>query len=120
MREAKYWLLFLLCGIAMGFFLVVHMGLMHLEGILRYIGIETGEVLAFASVMGRAATNFWTIFYIIFLAVALYHGYYGLRGVLLELSRGKSGDKIITSLVVLVALVAFVFGAFVTVKSYTG
>lgn len=120
MREAKYWLLFLLSALVMGFFLVVHMFLMHLDSILGYFGIETGEVLSFASVMGRAATGFWTVFYILFLAVALYHGYYGLRGVLLELSKSKSTDKIITSLVVLVALAAFVFGAFVTVKSYTG
>lgn len=120
MRESFFWLLQPLTGLAMGFFLVVHMVLMHLDRILAFLGIEVGDVLLYESVMTRAGSTFWLVFYILFLAVALYHGLYGLRGIILEWLGRREFDRVTTGVIVAVGIVAFVYGAFVTVKSFTG
>lgn len=120
MRESFFWFLQPLTALAMCFFLVGHMVLMHLDRVLGFLGIEVGDVLRYEAVMGRGASTFWLVFYLLFLAVALYHGLYGLRGIILEWIGKKKFDALVTVLILAVGAIAFAYGAFVTVKTFTG
>lgn len=107
MRESRFWLLHLLSGAALAVLLGLHLAVMHLDGLLG-----DGEPISFASVAARGESAAWRVFYLVFLAVALYHGFYGLRGVLLEAFREGAGRAITTALV-LVGAAAFLFGSYV-------
>ncbi|KKM08735.1 hypothetical protein SY88_21695 [Clostridiales bacterium PH28_bin88] len=118
MRESQYWVLFIAAAVVMVVLLGVHMAMLHLEGILAMLGVEIGDVLEYSSVMTRAGSAFWTFFYIAFLAVALYHGLYGVRAILLEVTNGESAGRTVTGLVVVVGLAAFVYGTFILLQSF--
>jgi succinate dehydrogenase / fumarate reductase membrane anchor subunit len=117
-RESHYWVLSLAAAVLMVVLLGIHMVMMHLESILAMFGLEVGEVRNYMSVMARAGSTFWTVFYLIFLAVALYHGLYGVRSILLEVSNRKGVERMINSFVVVVGLVAFVYGTYVLLQSF--
>lgn len=118
MRESHYWAFSLAVAVLMVVLLGVHMVMMHLESVLAMLGVEVGEVLNYGSVMTRAGSTFWAVFYIIFLAMALYHGLYGVRSILLEVSNGEGAERMINGFVVAVGLVAFVYGAYVLMQSF--
>lgn len=119
MREARFWLLFMAAAVLMLVMLGLHMAMLHLEGILAMLGVQTGQVLEYSSVMSRAGSMLWMVFYIVFLAVALYHGLYGCRSILLEVAGGAGAARAITGLVVIVGLAALVFGGYVLIQSYS-
>jgi len=118
-RESRWWLLSLGAAAFMIVLLTLHMGLMHLGGLMRFLGAELGDVRAFAAVMERGRQLGQVVFYLLFLAAALYHGLYGVRSVLLEVTAPRA-LPLVTVLVALAGLVAFAYGAYVTVKTFTG
>lgn len=120
MREAHFWLLQLVTGVVLIALLGLHMIAIHLETILGFFGLGAGEALAYASVMERAASSSWTWFYIIFLALALYHGLYGLRTIILELSLSRTAGTVVTVLLLAIGIIAFSFGTYVTWQAYAG
>lgn len=81
--ESTKWYLFLLAGLVLLIVLGVHYGVMHLGGLF---GIPRSEVLTFSSVSARSGQVFYMTVYLILLAAALYHGLYGLRAVVYEIS----------------------------------
>lgn len=119
MRESRWWLLSMAAALAMVVLLFIHMGLMHLSGLLEAAGVEMGNVRAFAAVMERGKSVAQMIFYLIFLAAALSHGLYGTRSVLLEIVPSRS-QVVVSSVLMALGLVAFLYGAYVTVKTFAG
>lgn len=120
MREAHFWLLQLVTGLVLIVLLGLHMVVIHLETIFAFLGLGAGEALAYASVMERAASSSWTWFYIIFLALALYHGLYGLRTILLELTFSRTAGTVVTVILLIAGIAAFSFGTYVTWQAYAG
>ncbi|WP_338825790.1 hypothetical protein MTBGP_20650 [Moorella thermoacetica] len=116
MRESRMWLLFILSGVLLFFFLGLHLVYMHLDRIMAFLGISTGDVLAFSTVARRGASLNWLLFYLALLVLALYHGLYGLRSILLEIS---NREKIINTCLLVAGLLALAVGAYVLIKSYT-
>lgn len=119
MRESRWWLLSIGAAGLMLILLTTHMVLMHLSGLLAAGGAEPGDVRSFAAVMARGRDLSQMIFYLLFLGAALFHGMYGLRSVLMEVTSSRR-LPLLTGLVVLAGLAAFVYGAYVTVKTFTG
>lgn len=119
MRESRWWLLSIGAAALMIVLLPLHMGLMHLGGLLKLLGADPGDVRAFDAVMARGRDVGQMVFYLLFLAVALYHGMYGVRSVLMEVTPPRS-LPLLTVLVTLAGLVAFAYGAYVTVRTFTG
>ncbi|MDQ7849388.1 MAG: hypothetical protein QN152_01055 [Armatimonadota bacterium] len=119
MGESRWWLISLAAAALMVVLLTIHMGLMHLTGLLRATGVDLGDVRSFAEVTARGRSVTQLVFYLLLLAAALYHGLYGLRSVLLEVTPPR-GQGLISGLVLLAGLVAFAYGAYVTVRTFTG
>ncbi len=119
MRESRWWTLSLGAAALMVVLLTLHMGLMHLSGVMKVLGTDPGDVRSFVAVMERGRSAAQMVFYLLFLAAALYHGLYGLRGVLLEVT-GRRGQGLLSGLVLAAGLLAFAYGAYVTVKTFTG
>ncbi len=99
--------------------LSTHMVLLHLSGLLRAVGIDLGDVRSFAAVMERGRAAGQMVFYVLFLGAALFHGMYGLRSVLMEVIPARR-LPLLTGAVVLLGLAAFAYGAYVTVRTFTG
>jgi len=118
-RESRWWLISLGAAALMVVLLTVHMGLMHLTGLLRAAGVDLGDVRSFAAVMARGRSAVQLVFYLLFLAAALYHGLYGLRSVLLEVTPPRT-QRLLSGMVLLAGLAAFAYGTYVTVRTFTG
>lgn len=118
MRESLLWASFMKAAALLVIMLGFHMLMMHMHILLGFFGFHVGNILEYSSVMGRAGSPVWTLFYLVFLAVALYHGLYGLRSILLEIFAGKNALTLINSLVLVVGSIAFVYGAYIVIQSY--
>ena len=119
MRESRWWVLSLSAAALMVVLLTLHMGLMHLSGLMKVLGADPGDVRSFAAVMERGRSLAQMVFYLLFLGAALYHGLYGLRSVLLEVTPPR-GQSVLSGLVLAAGLLAFAYGAYVTVRTFTG
>jgi len=118
MRESLLWASFMKAALLLVIMLGFHMVMMHMHALLGFFGLHLGDVLEYSSVMGRAASPLWTLYYIIFLAVALYHGLYGFRSILLETFPGSNAITIINSFVLIVGSIAFIYGTYILIQSY--
>jgi succinate dehydrogenase hydrophobic anchor subunit len=76
-------------------------------------------VRSLSEVINRGRDAGQMLAYLLFLAAALYHGLYGLRGVLLELPSADRWRQPITWALVLVGLVVFAYGTYVTWWTFT-
>ncbi|KPJ61004.1 MAG: hypothetical protein AMJ46_03165 [Latescibacteria bacterium DG_63] len=94
----------------------LHMFIMHLSG-LRGLGGE--DVLSYSSVMERSKAVAYVIVYIVLLGVALYHGLYGFRKIIFELTLPEGAERVITVLVVLLGLALFVIGSYATITAFS-
>jgi len=101
MRETKYWTWHMAAGVVILYLLGQHMVIMHVGGITHLFAPEGGEAISRANSLFRDGRLFFTVTYILLLAVALYHGLYGLRTILFELTLKPAVEKA-TSVVLLI------------------
>ncbi len=118
MREVYYWLLSQIVGAIIFILLGIHMIIIHLDNILGFFGVEIGEPVSWNAIMERAQNFGWAVFYFIFLALALYHGFYGLRKILVELSLSPSLIRIINRFLPLIGIILFAYGTYITISAY--
>lgn len=118
MRESTLWMLHLLAGAVMLAVLGIHFGVMHAG---ELFGIPRAEVLTFASVDLRSGRAFYLVVYLILLVAALYHGLYGFRSIIFEMSFiGPDLRKAINFLLVLGGWCFFFYGAYVIIAGFIG
>jgi succinate dehydrogenase hydrophobic anchor subunit len=116
MRESKLWFWHILSAVVILVLLGIHMGIMHLGAILSAIGLGTGEhATSAAAVFQRSRQLLFTITYILLLGTALFHGLYGLRSLLFELSFSRKVEKAIGGLCAVAGIVLFVYGSYVAI-----
>ena len=115
MRESKLWIFFIFAGLIMFVFAGIHMFYQHMGSFLAFFGYETGNVLEYKSVMERGASMGWGFFYMVLLTVALYHGLYGVRAIVIELIPKQT--VLISRVILIIGIIAFVFGTFVIVEA---
>jgi succinate dehydrogenase / fumarate reductase membrane anchor subunit len=97
-------------------FLGLHMTIMHLNGTFpTFNNPFGGEAESWQNVAARARSLFFTVTYVVMLGAALYHGLYGLRNILLELSPGAGLRRSINVGLSVLGLALFTFGAWVAV-----
>ncbi len=114
-RESTLWTLHLLTGAVILVLLGLHMFIMHLSGLG---GSEGQDVLSYSSVMERSRDVAYVVIYVLLLGVALYHGLYGFRKIVFELTLPEGVERVITVLVILVGVVLFVIGSYATITTY--
>ncbi len=110
MKESRLWALHLISAAALLVLLGMHMTIMHYESILAFLGAAGGPVLGFASVVARDRSAIMRALYVLLLGFALYHGLYGVRGVLQEVWSSERAARVINAAVVVLGLAVFVYG----------
>ncbi len=104
MKEAAGWLLqrvtgaFLLAGVLFHFFF------MHFTG---------PQKITYDVVIRRLSSPYWKTFDIVFLSLAIYHGFNGLWGLVLEYFHGEKLRGITQVLILVSAVVLFATGIYI-------
>ena len=97
MRETKYWTWHMAAGVVILLLLGLHMLIMHTGGITQLFAPNPGESISKENSLARDGQLFFTVTYIILLGMALYHGLYGLRTILFELTLKPAAEKAISA-----------------------
>lgn len=86
MRDRTLWTWHIAAGAVILVFLGLHMGIMHLSALLGLFNPAGGRPVEWANVLARSQSVFFMVTYIVLLGTALFHGFYGLKNILFELS----------------------------------
>jgi len=114
MKESTLWFMFLMAGILIIVTLTIHMGVMHLSSILGL-----GDVLSYEATVTRGKGIFYAVVYTVLLGAGLYHGLYGLRTIVSELSLPRGLEKFVSWAFVLFGLIVFVYGFWAIKAAYS-
>lgn len=112
MRETRLWSLHLLVIPIIFVLLGLHFALLHYAPV--FYGTSVEEARSFSAMIERGRSLAQLVLYILLLAAGLYHGLYGLRGILRELPLTPGLAKVVDGGIVLFGLFIFVLGAYVT------
>jgi len=118
MRETKYWTWHMAAGVVILFLLGLHMLIMHLCGTTHLFAPLGGEAVSKANSLFRDGRLFFTVSYILLLGVALYHGLYGLRTILFELTLKPVVEKAITFVLLVVGLGLMGLGTWAAIATH--
>jgi len=119
MSETKYWTWHMAAGVVILVLLGLHMLIMHLGGFTHLFVVDKGvEATAIVNSQARDANLFFTVTYVLLLATALYHGLYGLRTILFELSLKPVMEKAVSALLLIVGLGLFSLGTWAAFTSH--
>jgi succinate dehydrogenase hydrophobic anchor subunit len=118
MRESKLWFWHILSAAVILVLLGVHMGTMHLGSLLNLVGIGSHDAVQSAEVFHRSQQLIYMVTYILLLGAALFHGLYGLRSMLFELSLSKRLEKAIGSVCAIAGVVLFIYGSYVAIMVF--
>jgi succinate dehydrogenase / fumarate reductase membrane anchor subunit len=115
MNGTKYWTWHMAAGVALLFLLGLHMLIMHMGGTAHWFAPYGAEPVSMKNSLFRDGKLFFTVTYIFLLGVALYHGLYGLRTMLFELTLKPAAEKAITVVLLLVGIGLFGLGTWAAV-----
>jgi succinate dehydrogenase / fumarate reductase membrane anchor subunit len=115
MRETKYWTWHMAAGVVILFLLGLHMLIMHVGGITHLFAPNGGEAISKENSLFRDGHLFFTVTYILLLGVALYHGLYGLRNILFELTLKPAAEKALNFVFVIAGLGLFGLGTWAAI-----
>ena len=118
MRETKYWTWHMAAGVAILFLLGLHMLVMHVGGITQLFAPHGGEAISKENSLFRDGKLFFTVTYILLLGMALYHGLYGFRTILFELTLRPAVEKAVTLVLVILGLGLFGLGAWAAITAH--
>jgi len=110
MRETKYWTWHMAAGVVILFLLGLHMLIMHTGGITHWFAPEAGGAVSKENSLFRDKQVFFTLTYVLLLGVALYHGLYGLRTILFELTLKPACEKAVTAFLLVLGIGLFGLG----------
>jgi succinate dehydrogenase hydrophobic anchor subunit len=86
MRETAFWTWHMLAGVLILILLSLHMIIMHLDIIIGWFLPMGGSPVSWENVFARSKSVFFVVIYTLLLGAGLYHGLYGFRTILFELS----------------------------------
>ena len=115
MRETKFWTWHMAAGAVIALLLGQHMIIMHIGGITHLFAPSGGEAVSKANSLFRDGRLFFTVSYILLLGVALYHGLYGLRTILFELTLNRVTEKVISAVLLILGLGLFSLGTWAAI-----
>jgi succinate dehydrogenase / fumarate reductase membrane anchor subunit len=118
MRETKYWTWHMAAGVVIFFLLGLHMLIMHVGGITHLFVRYGGEATSKENSLFRDGMPFFAVTYIVLLGVALYHGLYGLRTILFELTLKPAAEKAVSFVLVIVGLGLFGLGTWAAIATH--
>ena len=114
----KYWTAHITAGVLILFLLGLHMAIMHMGGLLHLFAPHGGEAVSMENSLARDGSLFFTLTYVIMLGVALYHGLYGLRTILFELTLSPRMETAVTVGLIALGIALFALGSMATVAAH--
>ncbi len=118
MRETRYWTWHMAAGAVILILLGLHMLVMHLGGMTHLYAPNGGSAISQANSLSRDAMPFFTVTYILLLGAALYHGLYGLRTILFELTLKPAAEKAVTALLLVIGIGLFALGTWAAIAAH--
>jgi succinate dehydrogenase hydrophobic anchor subunit len=119
MRETKYWTWHMAAGVAIAFLLGLHMVALHMGGLTGlFVSNPAEDAASPANSQARDASLFLTVVYILLLGLALYHGFYGLRTILLELTARPGMERALTVILLVLGVGLFAFGTWAMIAAH--
>lgn len=118
MRETRYWTWHMAAGVVILVLLGLHMLIMHLGGLTGLFAPHAGGAVSRENSLYRDGIPFFTLTYILLLGVALFHGLYGLRTILFELTLKPAAEKWVTAALLVVGAGLFGLGAWAAVGAH--
>jgi len=115
MRETAFWTWHMLAGVLILLLLSLHMIVMHLDGIIGWFLAAGGSPVNWENVFARSKSGLFILFYTLLLGAGLYHGLYGFRTILFELSPPKNIKTVINAAFWCLGIVLFTIGTFATI-----
>jgi len=112
MRESKLWSLHILVIPIIAVLLGMHLAIMHYAPV--FYGMSVDKARDFATMIERGKSVAQFVIYILLLIAGLYHGLYGLRGILRELPLTPTLVKVVDVGILLFGLLIFALGTYVT------
>jgi succinate dehydrogenase hydrophobic anchor subunit len=112
MRETRLWSLHLLAIPVILVLLGMHFALMHYAPVFYGMSVEEARSFEVMIERGRSLAQF--VLYILLLAAGLYHGFYGLRGIIRELPLTPALAKAVDVGILIAGLLVFGLGTYVT------
>ena len=94
------------------------MVVIHLDTVLGFFGVSTTEPTSWGSMIVRASQSTWVVLYIALLAFVLYHAFYGLRGIILELTSSAKTKLVVTRVLIAVGIIVFIWGSYVPIALF--
>ncbi len=120
MRETKWWAWHMVAGMIIFLLLGLHFIITHLDDLLGWFNIlGPSHAIEWENVVARSQSIFFSIFYVVLLVAALFHGLYGFRTILFEMNMGAGARKFIDVLFWGVGLILFVVGTWAAIVSMT-
>jgi succinate dehydrogenase hydrophobic anchor subunit len=112
MLKTRMHLLFLLAAVGLAVTLGIHMAIQHLNNVLA-----TGDTdpTSWLSMIGRAASSGWVVIYILLLVFGLYHGLYGLRGIIIEMTKTEKAITAVNWIFIVGGILIFAWAAYVPI-----
>lgn len=118
MRTSYFRLLQLITGVAVFFLIAAHLAAVRLDNFAGIFSVDVEEPTSWGSVMDRAVSAGWASFYILLLAVAIYHALYGLRVVLMELPLSPVIARSLNYIMIGIGVAVFGYGTFIALNAY--
>jgi succinate dehydrogenase hydrophobic anchor subunit len=112
MRETRLWSLHLLAIPIIFVLLGMHLAIMHYAPV--FYGMSVDKAREFGTMIERGKSVAQLILYILLLIAGLYHGLYGLRGILRELPLTPTLIKVVDVGILAFGLLIFALGTYVT------
>ena len=112
MRETRLWSLHLLVIPVIFVLLGLHFAVMHYAPV--FYGMSVEKAREFGTMIERGRSVAQLVVYILLLAAGLYHGLYGVRGIIRELPLSPALEKLVDWGILLFGLFIFGLGTYVT------
>jgi succinate dehydrogenase hydrophobic anchor subunit len=119
MNQTRFWSWHMAAGVAIFVLLGLHMATMHMGGLTGlFVADRTLESVAEPNSQARDALLSMTVMYVLLLSIALFHGLYGLRTILFELTLKPATEKAITAILLIAGLGLFAFGTWAAIVAH--
>ncbi len=119
MRETRNWTWHMAAGVVIFVLLGLHMTTMHMGGLTGlFVSHPEEESIARANSQARDGQLAFTVGYVLLLGIALYHGLYGLRTILFELTLRPSVEKSVSVVLIILGLALFGLGAWAAIAAH--
>jgi succinate dehydrogenase / fumarate reductase membrane anchor subunit len=120
MNETKYWTWHMAAGVVILILLGLHMTTMHMGGLTGLFVSHPGEEsVAKINSQARDARMLFMAGYILLLGIALYHGLYGLRTIIFELTLKPAAEKAVSAILLILGLGLFGIGTWAAIAAHS-